>query len=187
MLNKLNQHIKNNPILRPLADLTVFVVLIFGFHYLFRWWAYELQFWPIYDEVFALRDWLTNLVYNNSVWALANLTSYDFTTSEEQQVIYIAGGYVGINHSCSGFKQFLQWIVLMALYPGSWKKKLWYIPIGLVVVHLVNLLRIFGLSVQLFYYPQYFDFAHDYIYRPMFYAAMFALWVLWNEKLRKKS
>ena len=187
MLKNIQNTIKKNPILRPFIEVTVFVVIIFGFHYLYRYWAYQLQFWPVYDEVFVLRSWLTDIVYRNSVWALSHLTPYEFTTNDEQQTIYIAGGYVGINHSCSGFKQFLQWMVLMVLYPGPWKHKLWYIPLGLLVVYLINLLRIFGLSIQLFYYPQYFDFAHDYIYRPLFYAAMFVLWVIWNEKIRKKE
>jgi len=187
MLKKIHDITTKNPILRPLIEVLIFLVIIFGFHYLYRWWAYQGQFWPVYDQVYTLRTWLTDLVYHNAVWALSHLTGYEFTTSEEQHTIYIAGGYVGINHSCSGFKQFLQWIVLMVLYPGPWKQKLWYIPLGLVVVHLVNLLRIFGLSIQLFYYPQYFDFAHDYIYRPLFYAAMFALWVLWNDRIRKKN
>ena len=187
MLKKIRDITAKNSILRPFIEVLVFVVIIFGFHYLYRYWAYQLQFWPVYDDVYAIRSWLTEIVYRNSVWALSNLTPYEFITNDEQQTIYIAGGYVGINHSCSGFKQFLQWIVLMVLYPGPWKQKLWYIPLGLFVVYMINLLRIFGLSIQLFYYPQYFDFAHDYIYRPLFYAAMFVLWVIWNEKIWKKE
>jgi len=187
MFKKLHDITTQNPVLRPIIEVAIFLVIIFGFHYLYRWWAYQWQFWPLHDQVFAFRAWLTDLVYHNSVWALKHLTGYEFTTDDQQHTIYIAGGYIGINQSCSGFKQFLQWIVLMILYPGPWKKKLWYIPLGVLIVHLVNLLRVFGLSVQLFYFPYHFHFAHDYIYRPMFYAAMFVLWVIWNDKLRKKE
>ncbi len=38
-------------------------------------------------------------------------------------------GYVGVNESCSGLKQFYQIAVLFILFPGPWKHKLWYIPI----------------------------------------------------------
>jgi exosortase/archaeosortase family protein len=92
-------------------------------------------------------------------------------------------GFIHINESCSGLKPILQFILLMILYPGPWKKKLWFIPMGVVIVHLTNLFRIIGLSVVIVTEPQYWHFSHDNLFRPFFYVIIFLLWVWWVEKL----
>ena len=128
-----------------------------------------------------MSSWL-NLLYHNSVWALKHLTTYNFTFNDELREIYIGPGYVGVNYGCSGFKQFLQWIVLMSFFPGPWKQKAWFIPVGLVIIHFVNVFRISSLSVILLYYPEHWDFTHDWILRPFFYVVMFGMWVIWVER-----
>ena len=176
----------SNKKFQPLTDVAIFAVLILGFHFFFRWWAYDLHYWPIIKWVMPTYEFLTDLLYRNSVWALEHLTNYEFTINEEQREIYIGAGSVKVNYGCSGLKQFLQWIVLMTFYPGPWKQKLWFIPAGLIIVHLVNIFRITGLSVLLEYYPQHWQFSHDYFFRPFFYVVMFGMWVIWVEKFKNR-
>ena len=75
----------------------------------------------------------------------------------------------------------------MTFFPGPWKHKAWFIPLGLVVIHLVNIFRISGLSILLIYFPEHWQFTHDYIWRPFFYVVMFLLWVWWVEKFRDRK
>lgn len=174
----------------PLLDIAIFVILILGFHFFFRWWAYgENIYWPVETLVMPVYDFLSNLLFQNSVWVLQHFTNYDFTTDDTVRKIFVLNGYVGVNHGCSGFKQFLQWIVLMVFFPGSWKHKLWFIPLGLFVIHAVNIMRITSLSAYLCYNPSQanWDFAHDYILRPFFYVVMFLMWIIWNEKIRNNK
>ncbi len=174
---------------RSLRDVAIFMFLLLSFHFLYRFWAYHLHFAPIADMVNAARDSLAGLLYKNSVWALQHLTGYDFTfLPDKREIWYVPGrGYVGVHLSCSGFKQMLQWAVLMLFFPGPWKHKLWFIPLGLLITHMVNIFRISGLSVVLIYVPQHWQFIHDDIYRPFFYVVMFLLWVWWVEKFRNKA
>jgi exosortase/archaeosortase family protein len=72
----------------------------------------------------------------------------------------------------------------MILFPGSWKKKLWYIPLGILVLHIVNIFRIVILSVVVVNWPRNWDFIHESIMRPFFYVVIFAMWVLWVERIR---
>lgn len=171
-----------SPRLRPLLDVALFGFLILGFHFFFRFWAYKLHYAPLEAVVMPVYDFLTNLLFHNSVWALKHLTNYTFTTHGRD--ILMGTGYVGVHYGCSGLKQFLEWIVLMTFFPGPWKHKAWFIPMGLVIIHLVNVFRIAGLSILLNYYPEHWQFTHDYIYRPFFYVVMFLLWVWWVEKFR---
>jgi len=176
-------HKISNKQLRPLINVAIFAILILGFHFFFRWWAYgDNTYWPISGLVMPTYEFLANLLYTNSVWALKHLTNYEFTTNDTLRTIYMGKGYVAVNFGCSGLKQFLQWIVLMSFFPGPWKHKIWFIPTGLIVVHLVNIFRISSLSVLLLYYPEYWHFTHDYILRPFFYVIMFGMWVIWVEK-----
>jgi len=186
----------NSPLLkqiRPLLNVVLFSVLILGFHYLFRYWANHLHYWPIISTVGEINSYLMKLLYDNSLWALQNLTSIDFTTDSETRTFWFGGGAVYVSAGCSGFKQFLQWIVLMAFFPGPWKHKLWFIPVGLIVVQLVNIFRIDVLVIILDYFPQYWKFTHDWILRPFFYVIMFSMWVIWvekflgNKKIRNKQ
>ena len=170
---------------RPFLDIALFAFLILGFHFLFRFWAYHLHYQPFRAIVMPVYEFLTNLLFHNSVWALRHLTSYSFTTHGRD--ILMGAGHVGVHSGCSGLKQFLEWIVLMTFFPGPWKHKAWFIPLGLVVIHLVNIFRISGLSILLIYFPEHWQFTHDYIWRPFFYVVMFLLWVWWVEKFRDRK
>ena len=177
-----------NPRLRPIINVAIFSILILGFHYFFRWWAYgDNIYWPIKSLVMPAYEFLSNLLYENSVWALRHLTAYEFSAKAEIREISTVSGYVGVNAGCSGLKQFLQWIVLMSFFPGPWKQKLWFIPFGLIVIHVVNIFRISFLSVLLIYNNDQvtWDFTHDWILRPFFYVVMFGMWVIWVEKFQK--
>ena len=170
---------------RPFRDVVFFFVLILGFHFLFRFWAYHLHYQPLQAIVMPVYGFLTRLLFNNSVWVLKHLTHFQFSTQGNN--IVMGAGHVGVHSGCSGLKQFLEWIVLMTFFPGPWKHKAWFIPLGLVVIHLVNIFRISGLSILLIYFPEHWQFTHDYIYRPFFYVVMFAMWVFWVEKFRNRT
>ncbi len=122
----------HNKYFRPLTDVALFVFLILGFHFLFRFWAYHLHYQPFQAIVMPGYEFLTNLLFNNSVWALKHLTNYGFTTHGRD--ILMGPGYVGVHYGCSGLKQFLEWIVLMTFFPGPWKHKAWFIPMLLFIL-----------------------------------------------------
>ena len=176
------KEIKSNKQLAPLINVALFAILLLVFHYLFRYWANHLHYWPIITTVGEINQFLMKLLYDNSLWALQHLTTFDFTTDPETRTFLFGSGSVYVSVGCSGFKQFLQWIVLMLFFPGPWKHKLWFIPAGLIVTHLVNIFRIDVLVIILDYFPQYWKFTHDWILRPFFYVIMFGMWVIWVEK-----
>ena len=71
----------------------------------------------------------------------------------------------------------------MLVYPGSWKKKLWFIPFGIITIHLINVLRIIGLALTVFYFPdpELLDFNHTYTFTVLVYGYVFYLWFLWSK------
>jgi exosortase/archaeosortase family protein len=186
MLKELNEFIKKNN-LYALREVALFMIITLIIHYSFRYWAGSLQFEPIREWVVSTRGWLSEVVYYQSKYLVIHVLGYDVVVDDEAQIMYYPNnGFVGVNMSCSGFKQLLQLIILFLVYPGPWKHKLWFIPLGTIAVYITNLLRILSLSVVVSIDPTKFDFAHDYVVRPFFYVVIFALWVIWVEKFYTK-
>lgn len=199
ILNIMTQIKKNNIIksakeiikkynLDSLKGVAIFVLITFVIHYSWRYWAIQLHYYPIQDIMKSSMDWMTEVVYDQSVWFIKNILNITITDFDQNNTMYFSnGGYILINRGCSGLKQITQFALLMMIYPGPWKKKLWYIPMGIVIVHLTNLFRVTGLSVILSNFPDYWKFSHDYIFRPFFYVVIFSMWVIWVEKVSKKK
>ena len=106
-------------------------------------------------------------------------------TESDHVVLYLdAGNYRGIwvGDECNGFKLFSIFTIFIVAFPGKIKTKLWYIPLGLIIIHLVNVLRIMALVMINNHYPSYLDFNHLYTFTIIVYAAIFALWYIWAKK-----
>lgn len=167
---------------KVLIDVGLFIVIILSFHYLYRYFVPVFIQWPIYQNI---SSWLIDRVFYESAWFVQSFL-YDVEL-DGRTMLFPNGGYIAITSGCSGLKPILQLIVLFILFPGPWKKKLWFIPLGVIIVHLTNLFRIISLSVVVMKWPKYWDFSHDWILRPFFYVVIFTLWWFWNEKMRAKS
>ena len=168
--------------LQPIVDVAIFALITLFFHYL--WWhglkAFLLDFMALQDT----EAFLAHQVFLPSAWIVDHILRIPITTSDNT-LFFENNGYVAVLGSCSGLKQFYQWSVLMVLFPGPWLKKLWYIPLGIIIIHIVNIFRIVMLSVIVIYWPENWDFIHEWILRPFFYVLIFAMWVLWVERIKK--
>jgi len=168
--------------LQPILDVIIFMLIIGFFHLLWR--NLGLKNFLLENLSFSeLEQFMANQVAVPSAWFVKHIVGYDIKTLGTT-LYFPNNGYIAVEGSCSGLKQFYQWIVLMLLFPGPWKQKLWYIPMGLVVIHLINIFRIIVLSVVVMHWPQQWDFIHLWIMRPFFYVVIFILWVIWEEKFR---
>ena len=174
--------------LQPLVDVFLFGIIIYFFHWL--WWSGGLKHFLKEFAFFSeTEEFLAHQVFLPAAWIVEHIVGYTIKTMHNTIILPEANGYVSVEGSCSGLKQFYQWTILMILFPGPWKKKLWYIPLGILVIHLDNILRIVILSIAVVHWPQQWDFIHLSILRPFFYVVIFVMWVIWVEKIRpaKKS
>jgi exosortase/archaeosortase family protein len=166
---------------RYLYDVLLFVIITLAAHNL--WWYSYKQFSSLV-WVNQIMDSLVDLLFAHSKIFISFLypVSIKGTT-----FLFPENGYIEINQSCSGFKQYYQIIFLFILFPGPWKHKIWFIPVSIIIIHLVNVFRIIALSLVLTSWPGIWDFMHDWILRPFFYLVIFGLWLFWNEKIRRKE
>ncbi len=169
-----------------LREVFIFAVITLAIHFGWRFWAYHYHFAPLAYFVNSARHFMANRVFNESTWFISNVLQIDITKLKNT-MYFENNSYIGINSSCSGMKQITQFVLLMIIYPGPWRKKLWYIPLGAFIVHLTNLFRIIGLSVIITHWAPYWKFSHDYLFRPFFYVVIFSMWVIWVEYFYKKD
>lgn len=182
--NKYNQFIERFK-LQPFKEIIIFMAIITGFHLFWNFWG----FWSDYKifGVHVIKPTVEPMLIHLrivSAWIANNLLGIS-TIVEDELLIHEEVHHMGVTWGCAGIKQIIMFFVLMLIYPGPWKKKLWFIPLGLLAVHLTNLFRIISLYAIVIYKIEWFTFTHDWILRPFFYVVMFLLWVWWVEKLSK--
>ena len=169
---------------QSLFDVGLFFVLIFSFHILYVIWNDYMHFWPIKGTIDQLFVWASNLLFHQSNWVLEHIFKMDFFT-KGQTIVFenYHDGYsaVTVAPECTSLKQWLHWLFLMLIFPGPWKHKAWYIPLGLVIVEFTNVVRIVGIALFLRPYPDSFALAHDVIFKIMFYVVIFLMWMVWND------
>ena len=90
---------------------------------------------------------------------------------------------VWIDSGCTGLTLMALFAGFILAYPGPIKRKLWYIPVGLVAIYLVNIIRVVALAINHIHSRSTFDFNHKYTYTLVTYAAIFGLWMLWANRL----
>lgn len=175
----------DDPKNKSTVDVGLFIILILSFHFLYLGWQ-ALEYWPIKGAIDKLSLWSVNRVYRESCWVLQNLLRIDITTESNLRLIAALskeGTFVNVVIAplCASLKQWLHWLFLMLIFPGPWKHKAWYIPLGLVIIEFTNVVRVVGISLFLRPYPHDFALAHDGIFKIMFYVVIFLMWALWND------
>lgn len=101
-------------------------------------------------------------------------------------------GTVGVivGAPCDGMALFALFSIFIMAFPGPWKHKAWFIPTGILAVHLVNVLRVVALVVIVDVNPNWLSFNHDYTFTILVYGFIFFLWYLWVSRfspLRKSQ
>ncbi len=90
---------------------------------------------------------------------------------------------IGIADSCNGLILFIVFSGLIVCLPGQWKKKLLYIPLGISLIYLLNIIRIFSLTLIQIHAPEWLNFNHHYVFTLIVYGFIFLLWMYYVNKV----
>lgn len=101
-------------------------------------------------------------------------------------VVGIDGSHgVLIGYPCNGLELFALFAGYIIAFPGNIKTKFWFIPLGLFIIHLLNIIRVIALVFVAYKAPEYLDFNHTYTFTIFVYSVVFILWMIWTMKLSK--
>lgn len=87
--------------------------------------------------------------------------------------------------SCTPVKQDFIWMCLILTTLPLWGKgvgkvwlhKLWYIPLGWIVIYGINILRIAAITLFIEQHPEWFEMLHAYLFKYLFYGILFLGWL----------
>lgn len=181
--------------LNPYKDVIIFMVTLLIANY---FWKFTM----VGDEDGEMVTWLgLNLTAPFDMMArhiaavvywLVDLFRDTAYMADDYTIRFTSGSGTRVIWGCSGLKQSFIWLCLLLTVPkvkgtsgaALWVRKLWYIPIGWVFCYAFNILRIFLISLFIEVHPEWFHVLHDYIFKYLFYGMLFALWVIFVEKIR---
>lgn len=170
-----------------LKFLITFIPLIitwyFTYHYLYK-----------IDDLLNLNsDFLTG--FSKILCSQSNfiLSIFNFQTSSEihgDMVVAKIIGYpyshgVWIGEPCNGIKVFGLFAIFILSFEGDLIKKLIFVPLGILIIHILNITRIALLTYISAVNPYILDFNHNITFQLLIYGSMLALWYLWIIKFSK--
>jgi exosortase family protein XrtF len=156
--------------------------LLYSFLYVF----YEFYI-KIYTNIYQL---FIRKIINVCTFILESMGYKTFASKEinDFQVFGVDGSNgVWIGGGCNGITLMFLFAIFVIAYPGNFKNKLWYLPLGIILVNIINIIRIVGLSLMSLYAPNYLDFNHTYTFTFIVYSIVFALWMFWVNKFSKSA
>lgn len=89
---------------------------------------------------------------------------------------------VWVGAACNAVTLFFLFAVFVLAYPGHQKSKIWFVPLGIFTIHIINIIRVAALALISFYKPEWLDFNHTYTFTFLVYGYIFSLWILWVNK-----
>ena len=86
---------------------------------------------------------------------------------------------VEIGEPCIGFEVTALFTALIISFKGSLTKKIWFIPLGVLVIYILNLIRISVLALLVTINPEIWELNHKFIFTIIVYSFIFMMWRYW--------
>ncbi|HPW89954.1 MAG TPA: archaeosortase/exosortase family protein [Paludibacteraceae bacterium] len=181
-------------ILQPYAGVIRFMIILVVSHFVWKFTvlgdddASQVTFFgaDISAPFVWMSEHVASVVYMFSKWF-----GYEVERVGDNIVRFANGNGSRIVWSCTGIKQAYIFFCIILFSRGPWKHKIWFIPLGILVCYVVNIIRITGLNLIVYNHREWFDFLHEHLFKYIYYGILFLLWMWWEEKfalpLRKKD
>ncbi len=142
----------------------------------------------LYDLFLHPESKVDYLLINNltdiCVWVLKSVGYTMMQVPADADVMGVVGidgsNGVLIGYPCNGLELFALFTGFVIAFPGKIKNKFWFIPLGILVIHLTNIIRILALAIIAYKSPNYLEFNHNYTFTVSVYVIVFALWMIWT-------
>lgn len=206
--------------LQPHKGIILFLLLFFAFEFV---WKVFVRFGEDDNEHIMLvagkdltycTDGLCSLTTNTTYWLVHDILGHK-SYNQLNNILYFDNAIpIEIVWGCVALKQMIIFGGIMIFYYGPWRKKLFYIPLSLIVIFIFNILRLTIISLviknpfpewfiaynvwqtgiawentyenYIRVYTDWFHLFHRDIFPWIYYnALLLALWFIWEEKFNK--
>ncbi|MGS0748037.1 exosortase family protein XrtF [Halpernia sp. GG3] len=92
---------------------------------------------------------------------------------------YVNSNYISrMVEGCNGISIMILFVAfIFVFYKGA--KTFLFAAVGVVVIHIMNVIRIALLNIILVNFPQYDHLAHEYLFPAIIYGTIVILWLVW--------
>jgi len=143
-------------------------------------------FYEFFIKRYTLVDeYVIRFIIENADEILRRLGFKTFKTTHlnEFQVIGIHGSIgVWVGKACDAISLFIVFSVFILAFPGNQRDKWWFIPFGILTIHILNVIRVVGLTLITYYAPEWLEFNHTYTFTFIVYSYILLLWIWWVNK-----
>lgn len=151
---------------------------------LFFLWELIYEGW-LHPKGFIDKAVISNLIFLSGT--ILKILGYSLVAEvpfdENFRTLGIDGGHtIWVGDPCNGLSLFALFAGFIMAFPGKISQKIWYIPAGIIAIHLVNVFRIAALAIVVYYKPEWLNFNHTYTFTILVYSFVFVLWYLWVTK-----
>lgn len=160
-------------------------LLKFGLSYLLLsvlYWLYLSG----YDTANFEPDGMTTLVAQQSrnVAQMMGADASILPHSSEASYRFLLNGksMVRIVEGCNAVSVMILFAAFIIAFSTTFKRTALYIIAGILIIHVLNIIRIALLVLGFHHYPEYKDLLHDIIFPLFIYGVVFVLWVVWVTK-----
>jgi exosortase family protein XrtF len=158
---------------------TIFFLLKFLGIYLignFLYGLYITSFEPRPDPITHIVSVHTSAVLNVCGYPVQSEDRADKPTTN---IDYLGKSILSIYEGCNGFNIMIIFLAFVFAFGPMSRAMWWFIPLGLVTIHLFNLMRISLLFLVVEYFPTAMYFTHKYFFTAILYVVIFGFWVWW--------
>jgi len=128
-------------------------------------------------------DPITRIVSQQTAIALG-VCGWPSTTKDDErkpttQLIYNGRSVLAIYEGCNGINIMIIFVAFLVAF-GPINKRLWIFTLaGILIIHLMNLVRISVLFWVVLYLPDFTYFMHKYFFTAILFVIVFVLWIVW--------
>lgn len=166
-------------VLKQNAFVRFIVVSALLYFVLYLVYQFIVKRYTYYDQKFI------GSIIQSSDYLLKSVGFKTFSRLQDRdfQIVGIDGSNgVWVGSNCNAITLFTLFSVFIIAYPGNQKHKFWFVPAGILAIHLLNIGRVIALVLIANYAPEYLNFNHTYTFTFLVYSFIFLLWILWVNK-----
>lgn len=165
----------------------LFLVKFLG-SYLILIFLYQLFLNHVRDTQFQV-DAFTAIVSHQTKMIL-NLWGYNVElvrhkTEEAVRILIYNKPIVRIVEGCNAMSVIVLFVAFIIAFSGKFLKTFLFILFGIVLIHVLNVMRISILIVGMLNFKEYEQLMHDIIFPLFIYGVVFGLWFVWVNKFSK--
>ncbi len=115
--------------------------------------------------------------------AVLRLGGFAAGTAATPFVVVLNGqASVLVGDPCNGLLLYALFAGFVVAFPGPGRHKLWFVPLGILVIYALNVGRVALLALNHAYWRATVAFNHHYTFTFVVYGAIGALWMLWARR-----